>query len=114
VNKEDREDIITGLGKLQSWCHNYAVRKGFWEGDPHPAIKIALIHSEVSEALEAMRTEQKMDEHCPGYLNISIELADTIIRILDLAGALGVSLASAVVAKMDFNEMRPYKHGKAF
>lgn len=45
---------------------------------------------------------------------IPSELADAVIRIADLAGALGIDLDAAIVEKMAFNENRPYKHGKKF
>lgn len=64
---------------------------------------LALIHSEVSEALEAFRTDDRA--------NFEKELADVIIRVLDCAGGLGMDMDKAVAAKMDHNRHRGYRHG---
>lgn len=86
---------------------------------PEKAIpeKIALIHSEASEALEEYR---KIGE-VPGLAEIriedgkpegfAIELADIVIRVADLCGALSIDLDSAVAKKMAYNKTRPYRHG---
>lgn len=85
------------------------------------ATKIALIHSEVSEALEAYRSD-KMDDKLPHRKGIEVELADAIIRIGDLAGALGLDVAAAIQEKFAYNaeradhkvENRSKKGGKKF
>jgi NTP pyrophosphatase (non-canonical NTP hydrolase) len=64
---------------------------------------LALIHSEVSEALEAFRNGDQT--------NFSEELADVIIRVLDCASGLGLDLDSEVVKKLEKNRQRGYKHG---
>ncbi len=65
--------------------------------------KLALIHSEVSEALEAHRNGQ--DEH------LAEEIADVVIRCMDLAEAEGLDLGKAIVDKHQVNLGRPFKHG---
>ena len=101
--------------------HEWAKRKGFWPEDRpwNFGEKIALIHSELSEALEKQRAvdldmPDPPDEHCPKFGGIAIELADAVIRIMDLAGAMQINLGDAIEAKMAFNENRPHKHGKAY
>ncbi len=65
--------------------------------------KLALIHSEVSEALEAYREHEK-----DAFVE---ELADIIIRVLDLSAGMGVDLDTAVQNKLEKNRSRGYRHG---
>lgn len=77
--------------------------------------KIALIHSELSEALEAVRKNIGADDHISEFLGVEAELADAVIRILHFAEQNQLRLAEAVLAKMEYNDARPFKHGgKAF
>ena len=67
---------------------------------------IALMHSELSEALEDLRT---------GHLNhVGEELADCVIRILDYCEGRNIDLQKEVLKKIKKNKGRKYKHGKAF
>lgn len=69
----------------------------------HLGMIIALFHSEASEALEAIRHNDKE--------NFKEELADIVIRVLDCAGGLNIDLDQEVRNKMDKNRKRAYKHG---
>ena len=84
--------------------------------DAFIAQKIGLIMSECGEALEAMR---KPNYEVNGY-GIGIkdsfadEIADTIIRLLDLCGELGIDIDAQMEWKMNYNKSREAKHGKEF
>lgn len=69
------------------------------------ATKISLIHSEVTEALEGLR-KNLMDDHLPERKMIEVELADAIIRILDLAEFLKLDVGGAIVDKVQYNMNR--------
>jgi len=76
------------------------------------AAKLALVHSEVSEALEALRVGMirtvDIDGKPEGLAN---ELADVVIRVLNLAAMLEIDMSDELERKMAYNEKREYKHG---
>jgi len=83
--------------------HENAVEHGWWEAQRSTPELLCLVHSEVSEALEAYRN--KDDE------NFAEELADIIIRVLDMAIGLGINIQEEVIKKHFKNIKRPYRHG---
>ena len=107
--------LIAATQQLQDDVFQAMEANGFWSGpqDSTPA-KIALIHSELSEALEADRKNIESDDKVPDFTGLEAELADTLIRIYDLAGRNNLRLGEALVAKMAYNLGRPFKHGKAY
>lgn len=101
------------LQDLIDAVHANARNKGFWEGERNVGEAIALMHSELSEALEAARAGFPADNKVP-FDNFTVELADCVIRIFDLAGGLELPLVDALLAKHEYNQTRPHKHGKVF
>lgn len=100
--------VFPSIRSLVSECHAIAKANGFetptsFEQSDPVARCLALIHSEVSEALEALRHDD-LD-------NFGEELADTVIRVFDLCGGLGIDLEWAVLSKMEANRLRSHKHG---
>jgi NTP pyrophosphatase (non-canonical NTP hydrolase) len=116
------------VNSIVEFCHNLSKEAGWWEGVPLPEIpmdmvntKLLLIVTEIAEATEGHR-KNLMDDKLPHRKMIEVELADALIRIGDLAGALGLDLGGAVAEKMAFNatredhkrEARQQKGGKSF
>ena len=84
---------------------------GFSEDLDRAGEKIALMHGELSEALEAYRKDITVSEHIPEFTGMEEEFADTIIRIMSFAKKNNLRVAEAILTKQDFNNARPFKHG---
>lgn len=105
--KEDAFD------KIAAEIHPTNREKGFW-GEPEMmdkyVAKLALIHSEVTEVMEALRKSQ-------GSYKVTEEFADILIRLFDLyyvlvhAGLADPRLEKVMRKKMETNAARPAKHG---
>lgn len=104
-----------GLEALVCLCHNDSFSRGWWDGDALEILhqrgnslvptKLMLTVSELSEAMEGHR-KGIMDNHIPHRPSVEVELADALIRICDLAGALRLDLGGAVIDKLAYNRNR--------
>lgn len=128
------------INQLAKEVHENAVAHGWWETPPSIPEALCLIHSELSEALEKYREGKPLiygtcalaAEDCEysgvcdrvglpregGEIEgpckpegIAVELADVILRTLDLMAHLGVDVDAVVMAKHRYNLGREYKHG---
>lgn len=91
------------INKLSKECYEITKAKGFYDTPRETGTVLALIHSEVSEALEA---DRKGDTE--GFIE---ELADICIRVFTLCGEIGIDLDQAIRDKMEKNKLREYRHG---
>lgn len=102
-------DLASNMNDLVTECHGRSKAAGWWaEPVTTPYLvpcKLMLMVSEISEAMEGHR-KGLMDDHLPHRKMIEVELADAVIRIADLAGALDLDLGGAVVEKMEYNARR--------
>lgn len=111
----DKYGFIRATQECMKSCYNTAVSKGWWGhvgGTPLVmASKISLMHSELSELLEVVRNGDGWSEKTPEFKKSEEELADLVIRVMDFAQHYNIRLPEAIIAKMEFNKDRPYKHG---
>jgi NTP pyrophosphatase (non-canonical NTP hydrolase) len=92
------------LNRLAQEISRWREEKGFvtnWEG---MLAKLMLVVTEVSEAAEAVREENRE--------RFAEEIADTFIRLLDICGSIGLDIERQINRKMEVNRDRPYRHGK--
>lgn len=125
------------INELAREIHENAKSKGFYEEEKNIGELLCLIHSEVSEALEADREDSHTDwdnfnaelkaQKSEGYRDawktsfdlhvkdtFEDELADIMIRVMDLAAYKGINLEEHIKLKMTRNSLRDYKHGKRY
>jgi NTP pyrophosphatase (non-canonical NTP hydrolase) len=116
---------VNGLAKR---AYDIAKEKG-WHEHPNPLPEVFMkMVTEISEAMEEFRNNKPhfyvMKDGKPEVMppefylprdgkpeGILTELADCVIRIMDTCGEMGWDLENAIIAKMDFNQTREYKHG---
>ena len=124
------------LTELSQQIHAGNVQRGFYD---HPATfpdRCMLIVSEIAEAVEAHRNGKMAVQGAARYLietkseidirdfsqdfrclikdTVQDEIADAIIRLLDLSGYMGIDIDAHVHAKLAYNATRPRLHGKAY
>lgn len=103
--------FIDSFNTLAKEVHSTAKDKGWWDKERNDGEMIALMHSELSEALEAIRHGNPPDDKIPEFSGAEAELADVIIRILDMGPGRGFRIGEAVIAKMEYNKTRERMHG---
>lgn len=103
--RQEVKSLAIGLtiGDLMREAAAHSMLAGFWDTPRPNAVNLALIHSEVSEALECDRVGN--------MVRFAEELADVMIRVADLAARLNLDLEKAIVDKLKHNKTRDRMHG---
>lgn len=131
-NKPEDIDLCTNLNNAADTIYSIAKNKGFWDGERQKGTLLMLVVSELAEALEADREDKYADlqqfqqienseqnefnSNFETYIKNTFEdeLADAMIRILDICGSMGIDLEEHINLKLKYNKQRGYKHEKEY
>lgn len=122
---------MNAINKIAQQAHEHAKQFGFYDSPRNTGETLCLIHSEVSEALECDRKGRFSSADLDGVSELQgeffkttfeslvkdtfeDELADIMIRVMDLAASKSIDLEKHILLKMRYNAMREYRHGKNY
>ena len=134
------EQLLSGLNDAAKLIQGNNAAQGFWDKERNVGELLMLVTSELGEAMEAHRKNKFADTEVYNVLIQTIvevgqknvdaalattfentikdtfedEIADAVIRLLDLAGGLNIDLEKHIIAKVKYNETRPRLHGKKY
>ena len=130
TNPDQKGDVFaTGLTTAAKQIHEDNKQKGFWDKEREIGTLLMLVTSELAEALEADRkgryagkiaSKNKEEGEFPQWFEKNVkdtfedEMADTVIRILDICGAMDIDLEWHINQKLKYNRSREHKHCKAY
>lgn len=96
--------ILKGLVHLGTQSHDTSKKFGYWDKERNHGEVIALIHKQVSEALQAIYKGPTRSPKIPQFTALEESLADVIIRVMDFSNGAGLNVSAATVAKLKYNE----------
>lgn len=104
-NETDKSWSAFNLTSLSKVIHRENVERGWWDKPREIGTLLMLVVSEISEAMEGER-KNLMDDHLPHRTMLEAELADAMIRILDIAGSRNLDIGQVLQEKLDYNRER--------
>lgn len=106
--------LTDALCRFAAYTAEINTSKGFCTSPPANTTEIIaqimLVVTELSEAVEGLRKDL-MDDKVPSRRMVEVELADALIRLLNISQWCGYDIAGAAIEKSRYNETRPYRHG---
>lgn len=121
------------ISRIAKLVHENAKNKGFWDRPSNTGEKLMLIVSEIGEAMESDRkgihytgtvdpiNDEFLDEaEWELWFKNTVkdtfedEMADAVIRILDLCESKDIDIEWHIKKKMRYNSTRPHMHGKKY
>lgn len=111
TNEERANQFKEAWKGISARAHQININNGWWEKDRNPYELIALMHTELAEGTEALRHGCPVSDKIAPHGNLEEEMADVIIRIMDFGAGRNLDIASAVIAKLEVNSKRGYRHG---
>lgn len=106
------QNFLDGFRYVAEVAYQINREKGHHDKKTGDPLRLLLIHSEVSEATEALRDGNPPDDKIPLFTSVEAELADVVIRTMDMGVVSNHRVAEAVLAKLLYNSNRPYRHGR--
>ncbi|MFW6272191.1 MAG: hypothetical protein ACOC2U_00210 [bacterium] len=115
MNKTDVKNFVMSFREMEIEAARVAEKTGWEVHNTTDDLKekLLLLHSEVSEMVEALRKDKlnAPSEKIPNFTNFEEELADLFLRGMHMSKKLNLKIAAAMIAKLEYNDKREFKHG---
>lgn len=112
------------LNELAEEIYQNNKEKGFWDKERNVGEMLMLVTSELGEAMEAHRkgrfanleAYEEFSEDFEDAIKDTFEdeIADSVIRLLDMCGGLGIDIDTHIRLKLEYNKTRERLHGKSY
>lgn len=104
--------FVKEWNRIEVAIHDNAVAKGHHDPPPTDLELIAHIHSEISEAFQAIVAGNPLSTKIPGWTSLTEELADAVMLMMDMAYMYDLRLPEALLEKLKYNKTRRRRHGR--
>ena len=104
-------EFLTAYRRVAQRQYDVNASKGFWDDTPHPAITMAKMHSEISEALECLRFGNPPDKNIKKHGGVDVQLSDVLGILMGMEIGYGYKISESLLHKQQFNTTREPMHG---